>query len=62
MGPPLVGIGARMRIAGVLDNTPPNMVVWLMATQRVKPGTAMPTMDVTLQDATDIAAYLATLR
>ena len=52
----------RTRIAGVLDNTPGNMVRWLVQTDAVKPGTAMPAMGVAEQDARDIAAYLASLR
>ncbi|MDM0043034.1 c-type cytochrome [Variovorax dokdonensis] len=62
VGPPLGQMGRRTRIAGVLDNTPENMAQWLMHTQQVKPGTAMPEMGVTPQDALDIAAYLQTLR
>lgn len=62
VGPPLDGMARRTRIAGVLDNTPQEMVRWLTQTDAVKPGTAMPAMGVTPQDAADIAAYLGTLR
>ena len=62
VGPPLAGMGRRTRIAGVLDHTPEGMVRWLRETRAVKPGTAMPQMGVTEQDARDIAAYLQTLR
>ncbi len=62
VGPPLDGMARRTRIAGVLDNTPDNMVRWLVQTDAVKPGTAMPAMGVAEQDARDIAAYLAGLR
>lgn len=62
IGPPLEGMARRTRIAGVLDNTTDNMVHWLRETQTVKPGTAMPAMNVGEQDAHDIAAYLGTLR
>nr|HBK00704.1 cytochrome C [Delftia acidovorans] len=62
VGPPLDGMARRTRIAGVLDNTPDNMVRWLVQTDVVKPGTAMPAMGVAEQDARDIAAYLASLR
>lgn len=62
VGPPLAGIGNRTLIAGVLANTPENLVRWLRETQQVKPGTAMPQLAVTEQDARDMAAYLATLR
>ena len=37
------------------------MVLWLIAPQDVKPGTAMPDLDMRARDAKDIAAYLATL-
>ncbi|WP_312594099.1 c-type cytochrome [Comamonas terrigena] len=62
IGPPLDGMARRTRIAGVLDNTRDNMVHWLRETETVKPGTAMPAMNVGEQDAHDIAAYLSTLK
>lgn len=62
VGPPLEGIGARELIAGRLANTQENMVRWLLETQAVKPGTAMPQLPVGERDARDIAAYLATLK
>jgi mono/diheme cytochrome c family protein len=61
VGPSLEGIARRTLIAGTLPNTPDNLVLWLRATQRVKPMTAMPQLDVGEQDARDIAAYLGTL-
>jgi cytochrome c1 len=62
VGPPLRGIGSRALIAGTLANTPDNMVRWIRQTQQVKPGSAMPQLEVAPRDARDIAAYLATLR
>ncbi|MBE7368162.1 c-type cytochrome [Ramlibacter pallidus] len=62
VGPPLKGIAGRRLIAGTLPNTPENMALWLLQTQQLKPGTAMPQMGVAPQDARDMAAYLATLR
>ena len=62
VGPPLEGMGSRKLIAGTLANTPENLALWLMQTQKVKPGTAMPELGVTPQDARDIAGYLGTLR
>lgn len=62
VGPPLRGIGSRQLIAGTLDNTPDNLARWILQTQQVKPGTAMPQLDVAPQDARDMAAYLGTLR
>lgn len=62
VGPPLNTIGKRMIIAGVLANTPANLIHWLMAPQSVVPGNAMPDMGLSARDAADIAAYLYTLR
>jgi zinc transporter ZupT len=55
-------IGTRGFIAGVLPNTPQNMVRWLRHPQAVSPKSAMPDLGVTEPDARDIAAYLSTLR
>lgn len=62
VGPPLQGMAGRRLIAGTLANTPDNLALWIVQTQKVKPGTAMPDMGVAPQDARDMAAYLATLR
>jgi len=62
VGPPLAGLGSRTLLAGTLANTQDNLVLWLRETHKVKPGTAMPQLDVAPQDASDIAAYLLTLR
>ena len=62
VGPPLRGMASRSYIAGVLENTPENMVRWIMWPQRASPLTAMPDLGVEEQDARDIAAYLATLK
>ena len=61
VGPPLEGIGSRAFIAGVLPNTPENMVRWLRAPQSIDADTAMPDLGVTERDARDIAAYLESL-
>lgn len=62
VGPPLAKIGSRTVIAGVLPNTPTNMILWLKAPQSVLPGNAMPNTGLDDHDARDIAAYLYTLR
>ncbi|MDQ6685763.1 MAG: c-type cytochrome, partial [Pseudomonadota bacterium] len=62
VGPPLTRIGDRTYIAGMLRNTPPNLVRWIRDPQGVVPGNAMPNMGVTEAQARDIAAYLYTLR
>jgi mono/diheme cytochrome c family protein len=62
VGPPLEGMGSRQLIAGTLANTPDNMLRWILQTQAVKPGTAMPQLAVAEPVARDMAAYLGTLR
>jgi cytochrome c2 len=62
VGPPLAGIASRSYIAGVLPNTPDNMVRWIEDPKAVDSLTAMPNTGVTPADARHIAAYLYTLR
>jgi cytochrome c len=62
VGPPLAGVGARSYIGGVLNNTPENMVRWIMDPKKIDSLSAMPNVGVTLPDAKHIAAYLYTLR
>jgi cytochrome c2 len=62
VGPPLSNIALRVYLAGMLRNTPDNMMFWLRHPQQVVPGNVMPDMGVTAPDARDIAAYLYTLR
>ena len=62
VGPPLSNIGVRVYLAGMLRNTPDNMVFWLRHPQQVVPGNVMPDMGMSASDARDIAAYLYTLR
>jgi cytochrome c len=62
VGPPLSGIGNRVYVAGVLQNTPQNMVRWIEDPPSVDEHTLMPKLGVTHQDAIDIAGYLYTLK
>ncbi len=62
VGPSLASVGRRTVIAGVLPNTPDNMVRWIKVPQSVVPGNAMPNMEINDHDARDVAAYLYTLR
>ena len=62
VGPPLNGIARRVYIAGVLPNTPDNMVRWIYDPPAVDSLTAMPKVGVTAHQARHIAAYLYTLR
>ena len=62
VGPPLTAMARRTYIAGVLPNTPVNMVRWIVNPPSVDSLTAMPYLGVTAGDARTIAAYLYTLR
>jgi len=56
--PPLRCFYQRIYIAGRLPNTKENLVKWIENPQQVEPGTAMPNLGVTEEEASDIAAYL----
>ncbi|MGG2396009.1 c-type cytochrome [Pseudomonas sp. SH1-B] len=58
VGPPLIDIAQRKYLAGVLPNTPANLVRWLRAPQAIAPDSAMPDLGVDRQSALDMAAYL----
>lgn len=62
VGPPLYFWARRTYIAGELPNTPDNLVKWIVSPPSVEPGTAMPTLGVSDQQARDMAAYLYTIR
>ena len=59
---PLDLMGRRTYIAGRLPNVPEAMVRWILAPQDVDARTAMPDLDLSNQQAIDVAAYLYTLR
>jgi mono/diheme cytochrome c family protein len=61
VGAPLTDFGDRHYIAGSLLNTPENLTLWILAPESVEPGTAMPAVGVSAEDAWDIAAYLLSL-
>ena len=62
VGPSLGGFGSRVYVAGLLVNTPDNLLRWVSQPQEVDPGSAMPDLGVSKGQARDIAAYLYTLR
>jgi cytochrome c1 len=62
VGPPLDRIGSQTYIAGVLENTPDNMIRWILDPPAADPRTAMPNLHVAQADARDIAGFLYTLR
>ena len=61
-GPPLGGVARRVYLGGVLPNTPENMQHWIREPQRFDPLTAMPDMQVGMEHARHMVAYLGTLR
>lgn len=62
VGPPLNEWAERHYIAGNLTNTPENMIAWLRDPQAIEPGTAMPNLALSEEDARHISAYLYSLR
>jgi cytochrome c1 len=58
VGPPLTGVAGQIYIAGVLTNTPENLVRWIVDPIGVDPQTAMPVTGISEDAARDIAAYL----
>ena len=62
VAPPLDAWAERSYIAGTLPNEPEYLKQWIRFPQAIEPGTAMPNLDVTDEDAGNMAAYLYTLR
>ena len=62
VGPPLTLMGRRVFVAGLLRNTEQNLAAWVLDPQRIVPGNAMPSTDLTPAEAMDVAAYLETIR
>ena len=62
VGPPLTGVALRSIIGGRLPNTPENMVRWIRQPQEISPGTVMPELGLSDQEARDIVAYLYAVR
>ena len=61
VGPPLGTIGKRVYIAGVMTNTPGNLVDWIVNPPSIDPMTAMPVTGISEAEARDVAAYLYSL-
>jgi len=62
VGPPLIGLRNRMYVAGMLPNNAGNLARWITNPKLVNPGTAMPTLGVGASEATDIAAYIYSIK
>lgn len=62
-GPDLTHLGSRQRIvAGMLANTPEQVLEWVRRAQDIKPDSLMPSFRLQPQDAAALGAYLTTLR
>lgn len=61
VGPPLTSFGRRSYIAGALPNNQENLARWVRDPQGVEPGTAMPNLGVSREEARNIATYLLSL-
>ena len=59
--PPLDRFARRAYIAGAVTNNPENLMAWLVNPHSIEPGTAMPVLGVTAEEAPHIAAYLYSL-
>jgi cytochrome c2 len=60
-GPTLAAFGRRSYIAGHVPNRPEHLVRWIVEPGALVPGTLMPAMGVSPDDARDMAAYLLAL-
>lgn len=58
VGPSLDSLSQRSYLAGSLQNSPDNLAAWIQHPQHFQPGTAMPEMGVTPQDAGTIVRFL----
>ncbi len=62
VGPRLDRLYEKIYIAGVLPQSPQNLITWIRDPRDVDPHTAMPDLGVSDVDARDMAAYLYSLR
>lgn len=64
LGPSLAGVGSRTSIAGgaVKVAGPDDLKKWILNPPALKPGTGMPNLGLTDDEATRIVAYLETLK
>ena len=61
VGPPLDHMAHRVYIAGVLPNSPRNLMRWIKDPPGVDEKTAMPNLHLSDSDVRDIVSYLLTL-
>ncbi|WP_407158626.1 c-type cytochrome [Bradyrhizobium sp. STM 3557] len=58
VGPPLTGLVHRIYVGGVANNSPDNLIKWIVSPQTFTPRSAMPATGITEAEARDVAAYL----
>ncbi len=61
VGPPLTRWAERQYISGRLVNTPAELEAWILNPAAIDPGTVMPAVGATVEQARDMAAYLYTV-
>ncbi len=61
-GPSLQAFGKRSYIAGRVPNFPEALAQWIVAPAALVPGTTMPSMGVSPEEARHMAAYLGQLQ
>lgn len=61
VAPSLEAFARRTFIAGIVPNTPINLVRWVVDPPSIEPRTAMPVLGLSQAEAQDVAAYLYTL-
>ena len=63
VAPDLTHVASRKQLAaGILENTPENMRLWLKSPQHIKPGALMPDFYLTDEQLDQLVEYLETLR
>jgi cytochrome c len=58
VAPPLEELRSRVYIAGKVQNTPDNLIRWIVSPQALVPGSAMPQTGISESEARDVAAFL----
>lgn len=62
VGPPLKAFARRVYIAGKFPQDPSILARWIADAPSLSPGTAMPAIPMSTDEARNMAAYLYTLR
>ncbi|MBW9117688.1 cytochrome C [Rhizobium cauense] len=58
VGGPLTAMRQRVYVGGVLNNTPDNLVRWIVSPPTFSPRTAMPVTGISEEEARNLAAFL----